>query len=225
MRQILTVLSLLGAAAVTAIAQPPTVQPSTGPQVASPIRLPTARLERAPLTTVQLQAIERRFAAYRDHLLASAPRPDTLLRAGLSEETDVVERASATEPDEIGPTHVGLLTRLSSPPAVHVDPGLVEGLGSSLRMRLGREPSADELAAELKAFDDRIARVNKELAVKRPGLARAMRREGVLPRALERRILGIPDRDPQTDSEQVQKGFQTLIQTLLLTDTGAPDPR
>src|SRR5690606_12549484 len=74
------------------------------------------------LTAAERATVVARMAAYRDHLLAEAPRAEELARAGLASEIDAVQQASAAAPGQLAPIHVGVLTPLPARPTVQVDP-------------------------------------------------------------------------------------------------------
>jgi hypothetical protein len=218
-----TLLLLLGLLATLAGAQPPTARPRALPPVgvADPPAV-SPRLGDAPLTAEQARAIQRRLEAHRVEATASATRLESLRQAGVSESNDAIEKRAAAGA-ETAPLHVGLLRPpASSRPKWEVDPGLESATRAALLSRLGRDPSPAEVAAEIQAFDARIARANGQLAAKRQEIAATLRREGVFPRALEESVLGLPRREPSADPSASREGFHVLIQTLL-AGSEAPD--
>jgi hypothetical protein len=223
MRASRAAVSLVTFLASAAMAQQPSVNPgSTVPSIGRLEQTPPSRARPVPLTPVETAVIARRLNDYRTRLLSDAPRADDLIRAGLAEPMDAVEQARATQPGKLPPIHVGVLARLPAPPAAQVDPALQTGARMTLHARLGREPSAAELQAEIAQFDARIARMNDALAARRTEITRAMRSTGQFPRALERRILGVPAAAEPADPEQVETGFQMLVRALLLDQSGTP---
>lgn len=65
------------------------------------------------------------------------------------------------------------------------------------------------------AFDARIAQLNRSLADKRVEIAKAVKRDGVIPREIEASVLGVAPADAQKNSLTAQEGFRALFQMLL----------
>jgi hypothetical protein len=169
-----------------------------------------------PLTADSARIARQRLETYLDDLGDVAPKLNTLTAAGLSKENDAVERPTSTPAGMVGPSYVALGRKSRSPASKDaVDPGLAETSRVVLRARLGREPTAAELNADLQAFDRRVANVNQALAEMRPRIADTMKRTGRFPRSLEAGVLGVTPADPQAGSAAAAEGFRRLFQTLL----------
>ena len=229
-----------------ALAQAPTLDAGAG-TFGGRLDDVTAVRIRPGLTAAERDTIAARMAAYRDHLLAEAPRADELARAGLAAEIDAVQQASAAAPGQLVPIHVGVLTPVPATPSVQVDPvptrpgvpldptptrptvqvdpALTAAAHDKLQARLGRAPTAAELDAEIAAFDRRIAEMNRALAERRPELARATRTDGQFQPGLEAQVLGLSAPSPATLRENDAVGLQILIRALLLDQPAAPPRR
>lgn len=170
--------------------------------------------ELPPLTAYAASIARQRIEAYLTHHENSKLR-SSLNNAGLSSVNDAVEHAAQTPSGNFAPLHVGLWRPRAPSSQDTVDPGLAESSRLVLRARLGRDPTSAELAAELKTFDDRVARVNRSLAGMRPRIADAVKRTGVFPRSLEAGVLEVAPADPQAGSAAASEGFRRLFQTLL----------
>ena len=220
MRQRHAFLALLAAAA-SAGAQPVPIPPRIRPPAIPPFEVANpSRLARR-LTDTELRTIGGRLEAFRSQVRAEAPRVDDFLGAGLEESTDVVEWARAPEAKGTETAHVALLVPLTAE-AAEIDPALEEGARATLRARLGREPSAPELASEVAEFDSRIARLNASLAAKRPEISLAMRATGKFPRAMEGPMLGLPPAGAVPVRARTEERLQALIAELLLREAAPP---
>jgi hypothetical protein len=117
--------------------------------------------------------------------LAARPKPDVLAPQGIGAEHDASERSKRLGfvPPALGragPLVKGRALALTS------DPALTLAAAGSLEARLGRRPTQSEIAAELKAFDTRIAQVNAVLAEQHSARADAYKKQGRIPEAMER---------------------------------------
>ena len=214
----LKALALLTGAAVTAAAQPADLRaPTALPPLATGEPMPPA----LRLTASELRSIGQRLTSYRARVSAEALSAEELLAAGLDASTDVVESARAPGAKGTETAHVALLEP-STATTGEIDPALEEGARSTLRARLGREPSAPELAAEVAELDARIARMNESLAARRPELRLAMRRGGEFPRAMERPILGLGRNVVEPMAAPVEQRLQLLIAEMLLAQAETP---
>jgi hypothetical protein len=168
-----------------------------------------------PLTPASALTVKQRLEAYRAYQQKASPRSSALREAGFSAEVDAVERRTKTVVGEVGPAHVGRLRPVQSAGAGDVDPGLAYATRKALAARLGREPTSNELNAELRAFDTRIAQVNQFLVDKRVKIAEAVKRDGVFPHALEATALGVAPADPEVNSPEAKSGMRALLRILL----------
>lgn len=175
---------------------------------------PRARPLAAGLTSDEARKVQRRLKDYAVGLRLHAVRAEALRQAGLSRDNDALEAVVATATLTAGPVHVGFLQPVS-PAVATSDPGLAATNRSMLRARLGREPSPAELESERRAFDARIAQVNRALARQRPQIARAVRRDGAFSSELDASILGVRPTDPHARSAEAQEGIRALMQMLL----------
>jgi hypothetical protein len=165
-----------------------------------------------PLAPQSALTVKQRLEAYRAYQQKVSPRSSALREAGFSAEVDAVERRTKTVVGEVGPAHVGRLRPVQSG---DVDPGLAYATRKALAARLGREPTSNELNAELRAFDTRIGQVNQFLVDKRVKIAEAVKRDGVFPRAFEATALGVAPADPEANSPEAKSGMRALLQILL----------
>jgi hypothetical protein len=168
-----------------------------------------------PLTPAAALAIRQRLEAYSTYQAQVAPRPSALREAGLSADNDAVAQTTTTPMGAVGPAHVGRLLPRAPGNKDAVDPALADVSRLATRARLGREPTAAEVSAELSAFDARIAQLNQSLATMRPDIVKSMKSTGVFPRALEAGVLGVAPADPQRGSTQAREGVRALYQDLL----------
>jgi hypothetical protein len=186
--------------------------PSTPIVVAPPVPgLPVA----PPLTTQAVANITQRFDAYFALQRATAPSAAALRAAGLSGENDVVEQATLKPALPVGVANVGRLTRPSTAGTKAEDPGVADVARTTLRSRLGRDPSRAELDAELRAFDARIGAVNQSLVTLRPQIAAALKSDGAFPRAIEATALGVAPAAVDANAAQASEGVRALVQPLL----------
>jgi hypothetical protein len=214
MRTLIFSLSLLGAGVAVAQTFTPATPgvPSAPIVVAPPVPgMPVA----PPLTPQAASRITQRFDAYLELQRATAASAAALRAAGLSAENDAVEQATLRPALPVGVTHIGRLSRPSTASASAVDPGVADVARSTLRARLGRDPSRIELDAELRTFDVRIGEVNRSLVALRPQIAAALKTDGAFPRALEAAALGVAPAAVDVNAVQAREGVRALVQPLL----------
>ncbi|HEY7494062.1 MAG TPA: hypothetical protein VIH59_23540 [Candidatus Tectomicrobia bacterium] len=168
-----------------------------------------------PLTVDSALLVKQRLEAYSAYQAQVAPRSSVLREAGLSAEHDAVEHTTPTSIGPVGPAYVARLLPRAPTSKEAVDPGLADVSRLVVRARLGRNPTAAEVQAELRAFDAQITQLNQSLANMRPQIAKEVKSTGVFPRALEAGVLGVAPTDPQAGSTQAQEGFRVLWQNLL----------
>src|SRR5262245_50749673 len=117
--------------------------------------------------------------------LAARPKPDVLAPQGIGVEHDASERSK-----RLGfvPPALGRAGRLVKGRALALttDPALTLAAAGSVEAKLGRKPTQSEIAADLKAFDMKIAQVNAALAEQRAVRADAYKKQGRIPEAMER---------------------------------------
>ena len=215
----LLVLLIFGAAIVVARAQ---VQPRLLPQTAPSndvLGAPLARIA-PPLSREEAERLRQRLRSSLEQQAAAALRSNALRSAGLHPESDAVEHADATErAGTIGPTGVGFAQVPPPGPSIAVDPALAEVTRLQLRARLARDPSAGELAAELQAFDARVARANQWLDANHTRIAKAYASAGTLEPSFDDDALdAAPDR--HNDTPAARESFRALFRALLTQ----PDP-
>jgi len=114
-----------------------------------------------------------------------------LTQAGLSPENDAVEQGVRVGGVWMAPHHVGL-AGTAAPPSLTVDPAALEGARAAARRRVGHDPTEAEVAQDLAAFDQAIARINQGLAERQAAIAAAYKQTGRFPDALEPPLLGGP---------------------------------
>jgi hypothetical protein len=199
----------------TVVKMPPLTVGTTSGTVGIVVPIPTGVPVAPPLTTQEVAVIRTRLQTYVAAMQKNDARTADFRSDGHSVESDAVERAAKTPSGDLSPHYMERLRQLPGKRPAGVDPGLTSATRSALRARLGREPSSAELAAELNAFDARIAEMNRALAGKRVEIAKAVKRDGVMPRGLEATMLQLPPADPQTNSPAAQEGMRALMQMLL----------
>lgn len=213
MRVFILSLPLLGFG--IAVAQPLTPATPGAPPTSIVVAPPVPGMPVAPpLTHNAVSRITQRLEAYLAHQRATAPRTEALRAAGLSADNDVVEQSTRTPALPIGVVHIGRLSKPSASAAA-VDPGVADVARSTLRARLGRNPSVAELNAELRVFDARIGEVNRSLVEMRPQIAAALKADGAFPRKLEAAALRVAPAAADTNAPQAREGVRALFQPLL----------
>jgi hypothetical protein len=134
-----------------------------------------------------------------------------LVALGLSAQQDSVQRAERAGARGIS---IGIARAMSDDEAAgapDVDPRLAEGITAGLRARLGREPTAEEVQAGIRANDDEVAALNARLAAGVPARAAAYKARG--PRALEADETVVEGEKPEFTPEEGAKLQAALIVT------------
>jgi hypothetical protein len=192
---VLVVLAGVGAAPVFSQSMPPAP--------ASVTKNPSS-VTNMPVMTVENAAVDRRvkekLRAYVAYKAESAVSDAVLAAAGLSPEHDFREQARVINGTRFTPFHAGKLVPDSAAERavnVTVDPALTSVYTASLRARLGRTPTNAEIAAEVQAFDARIAQQNAQLAGARREIAERYRQDGRFPRDVEHRWMDVAPADPE----------------------------
>jgi hypothetical protein len=172
----------------TAVAQPFTTQPPATDMIVLPLRLTPAG--QAYLSTTMTSYVARRSS--------QLPSRDSFSAAGLSVENDAIEQAWLENGRWVLPHHFARAVA-STPPAITIDPAAVEGARAAARSRLGRQPTAEEVTADIAAFDARIASLNAALAAQRATVAQAYQRTGRFPMEVAVSVIGLRPREPQME--------------------------
>jgi len=105
-----------------------------------------------------------------------------VISAGLSIEADPVEHAWLQDGRWVVPHHVGKAVA-ATPSARTIDPAAEEGARAAARKLAGRAPTAAEVAAQVTAFDQRVAALNQQLVAHRADIAQLPRHQPLPPRA------------------------------------------
>lgn len=119
------------------------------------------------------------------------------------------------------PDFVGLVNQTASAapaPSMSTDPAVLEAARTAARRRVGREPTAAEVTAEVAAFDDRIARINGALAQRQSQsqIAIAYKQTGRFPHDIEAPLLGITPRAAEAvnPNAEARAGLQRMFTRL-----------
>jgi hypothetical protein len=221
----LVVVSFLLATAAIAWPQPPVVQPHAAPSPAVPDLQWRRPITNPPLARDEAERLRQRLEESLARQASAAPRDTALRAAGLPRENDAVERAAAARRTRtVGPLAVGL-TEAGTHAKDAVDPALAAAARLGLRARLEREPSAAEIAEEVKAFDARVEKANRWLAANRGRIAKAYAATGAMPPAFDAEALDAAPAAGGTDSTDARAGFRALFRRLLTEpDQAGPDP-
>ncbi len=144
---------------------------------------------------------------------------------GLSQEHDFREQSQVINGTRISPFHAGKLNPVNPAdrrPNVNVDPGLTTVFRASLTSRLGRPPTDAEIAAEVQAFDNRIAQQNTQMAAAKQEIAARYRQDGEFPRDIERRWMNVSPTDPERANVHAhQAEWAHIVSNLMASSVGA----
>jgi hypothetical protein len=189
------VLATVPALGQTIVNPPPVGPPVTpGPIVPGPVLVVPL-----PLTPAGAEYARSRLQGYVSQRGAQLPSRSALIAAGLSIEADAVERGWLENGRWVAPHHISRAAAVP-PPSRTTDPAAEEGARAAARIRLGRAPTAADVATDLGAFDARVAAINQQLVNHRSDIATALRTTGKFPRELEDGWLGVTPREQQARS-------------------------
>lgn len=191
--------------------------PSAQPLPGAVQSLPTPGILVSPGSDDMRTRMRAYIAARGAQLLARA----ALTQAGLSAENDAVEQGVRLAGVWMAPLHVGL-AGTATPPSLNVDPAALEGARAAARRRVGHDPTEAEVAQDLAAFDQAIARINQGLAERQAEIAVAYKQTGRFPRALEAPLLGV--RPPATALASPTAAERAALQRVLTVLFNATTP-
>lgn len=137
-----------------------------------------------------------------------------LTQSRVSPQADAVEQAFDADGRRVAAHHIGRAVPAAAPQRP-IDPGALEGARVAAQHRWGRAPTQAEVAAELAAFDQRVARVNRDLAAQHAVIAAEYQRSGEFPRDLEAPLLGVRPRGVALD--QLPSADRALLKAALVT--------
>lgn len=206
-------------------------QPQPGVTQAVPRAVPGGIAGQAvPAPAIPLPAgsdeMTRRIRAYIATRGAQLLPRSALVAAGLSAENDAVEQGVRVGGAWMAPHHVGL-AGTAAPPALAVDPAALAGARAAARLRVGHDPTDAEVAQDLAAFDQQIARINQGLAQHQAEIAAAYKQTGRFPRGIEAPLLGVttPTARLADPTPAVRTELRRVL-TILLTEpaTAVPAP-
>jgi hypothetical protein len=211
-------------AAVESAAAQPVARPTVTSPLPSPAdpRAPQLRPRpAAPLSREEAETLRQRLKESQARQRAQAPPARALREAGLSDETDAVESATAAaRTGAAGPIGIGLApAQPPGPGKTAVDPGLAAVTRQKLRARLDREPTTAEIETELRVFDARVEQANRWLAGNRARIAKTYAATGAMPPAFDDEALRGAPTGRRIESAQVREAFRSLFRSLL----GAPE--
>lgn len=214
-----TLAATLFAAQSPVLAQPQPLEVPDRPVIADPRVNTPGRILIADPNTLTVQGRDYLVRTMRDHMTrrpVQSPSRADLAGAGLSPQNDAIERAFQANGRWTAPLHVGV-ARPGTQSPLAIDPSVVAGARAAASRRVGREPTAAEVASDVAAFDARVARVNQVLDQRHADIAAAYKQTGRFPRDIEPPILGIAPRAAEAVNPTAESrvGLQRLFAWLL----------